>query len=120
MWTSVPSATFLVTTMLFVITLSGHITVRVTLNTLETAPHAQVNSCLIHHLKKYIFLLSSQCPCSVAPNSTVCPSNFYLCLRLSVCLSVYSALRYGLSTFLSLCNNLKLYLKRPTLQNSAW
>ena len=55
MWTSVPSATITVTTMLFAITLSGHITVRVTLNTLQTAPHAQVNSCLIHLLKIYFF-----------------------------------------------------------------
>ena len=85
MWTSAPSATIPVTTMLFVITLSGHITVRVTLNTLQTAPRAQVNSCLIHLLKIYI-LLSSQCPFCVAPNSTVCPFNF-ICPF--VCLSVY-------------------------------
>ena len=62
MWTSVPSATITVTTMLFAITLSGHITVRVTLNTLQTAPRAQVNSCLIHLLKIYIFYLVLNVP----------------------------------------------------------
>ena len=87
MWTSVPSATITVTTMLFVITLSGHITVRVTLNTLQTAPRAQVNSCLIHLLKINIFYLVLNVPFALPRILQSVP--LILSVPSSVCLSVY-------------------------------
>ena len=75
---SVHSAPIHVMSMLTVITPWDPITVRVTLNTLEMAPHAQVNSWIIHYYFNHI-LLSLR-------NATRVSNALFLTFRKFVCL----------------------------------